>query len=177
MPATTAKKTATRKPAAKKTAARKPAAKQTAARKPVAKQTAAPKPAAKLTMPSMPSMPSMPTMPDVDQITDRVEDVMADAVKFMRDVTNTYVGVAVVVQDRLVHRGLTSTATYPNFLEEAKAKGEARMTELQDRFEPMVQRVADRFEPITERFEANLPAPVKDALETNRERVRKLLAA
>ena len=37
-------------------------------------------------------------------------------------------------------------------------------------------RVADRFEPITERFEANLPAPVKEALETSRERVRTLLA-
>ena len=166
MPATTAKKTATRKPAAKKTAA-----KQTATRKPVAKQTAAPKPAARMTM------PTMPTMPAVDQITGRVEDAMADAVKFMRDVTNTYVGVAVVVQDRLVHRGATSTASYPNFLGEAKAKGEARMTELQDRFEPIVQRVTDRFEPITERFEANLPAPVKEALEANRERVRKLLAA
>ncbi len=170
MPATTAKKTATRKPAAKKTAARKP----------VAKKTAAPKPAAKIsmpTMPTMPAMPAMPTMPAVDEFTTRVEDAMVDAVKFMRDVTNTSVGVAVVVQDRLVHRGATETATYPNFLEEAKAKGEARMTELQDRFEPIVQRVADRFEPITERFEANLPAPVKDALETNRERVRKLLAA
>jgi len=167
MPATTAKKTATRKPATKKTV------KKTAARKPVARTTAAPKPATKMTMPSMPSMPAMPA---VDQITGRVEDAMADAVKFVRDVTNTYVGVVVVVQDRLVHSGATNTATYPNFLEEAKAKGEARMTELQDRFEPIVQRVADRFEPITERFEANLPAPVKDALETNRERVRKLLA-
>jgi hypothetical protein len=156
MPATTAKKTATRKPAAKKTATPK---------------TVAPKPAAKI------SMPAMPTMPAIDEVTTRVEDAMVDAVKFMRDVTNTSVGVAVVVQDRLVHRGATDTATYPNFLEEAKAKGEARMTELQDRFEPIVQRVTDRFEPITERFEANLPSPVKDALEANRERVRKLLAA
>ena len=160
----TAKSTAkstTRKPAAKKTAARTTAAKKTAA-KPAAKVTAA-----KVTAPAMPS---------AAEVTERIEDAFEDIVKFMRDATHTYMGMGTVVQRRLINRDATDKLTMESFLQEAKAKGETLETEIRDRIEPIAKRVADRIEPITQRVEANLPAQVKDVLETGRERVRTLLA-
>lgn len=149
-------KTTTRKPAAKKTAARKTAA------KPAAKVTAA-----KVTAPAMPS---------AADVTERIEDAFEDIVKFMRDATHTYMGMGTVVQRRLINRDATDKLTMESFLQEAKAKGETLETEIRDRIEPIAKRVADRIEPITQRVEANLPAQVKDVLETGRERVRTLLA-
>lgn len=149
-------------PATKKTT------KKTTARKPAAKKTAARKPAAKMTMPEAPA---------VDEIADRVEDAMTDAVKFMRDAAHTYIGVGIAVQDRIVRRGAKDKATYPNFLDEAKAKGHARVTEIQDRFEPIAKRFEERFEPVTERFEARLPKQMQEALEDGRKRMRHILEA
>lgn len=155
----TGRTTTARKPAAKKTAARKPAATQAA--KPVVERAAAVQPA----------VASM-----VEDVTERIEDMVNTTVRFARDAAHTYIGMGVVVQDRIVRRS-ADKARYDNFLGEAKAKGAVRVDEIQGFIEPIVQRVADRFEPITERFEANLPAPVKGALETSRERVRTILAA
>ncbi len=125
------------------------------------------KPAAKKTAPAMPA---------TEDVADRFEDVLEDVVKFVRDATHTYMGMGLVVQRRLINRDVADKLTIEGFLEESKAKGLDLATEIQDRIEPLAQRVADRVEPITERFEANLPAPVKEALETSRERVRTLLA-
>lgn len=149
--ATTTKST-TRKPAAKKTAARTTAAKPAAA---------------KLTAPAMPS---------AADVTERIEDAFEDVVKFMRDATHTYMGMGTVVQRRLINRDATDKLTMESFLQEAKAKGQTLETEIRDRIEPIAKRVADRIEPITQRVEANLPAQVKEVLETGRERVRTLLA-
>jgi hypothetical protein len=145
----------------RKSTARKPAAKRTAARQPVAETVAAPQSVASV----------------VDDWTSRVETAMKDGAQFMRDAAYTYVGIGLVVQDRMVHRGLHDTVGYASFLEEAKAKGHVRVTEIQERFEPIVKSVTDRIEPITDRIEANLPAPVKEALDSGRERVRSVLAA
>jgi hypothetical protein len=95
----------------------------------------------------------------------------------MRDATHTYMGMGRVVQRRLINRDATDKLTVESFLQESKAKGHDMATEIQDRFEPIIQRINDRFEPITDRIESNLPTPVKEAIETSRERVRKLLAA
>lgn len=153
---------ATTKKTAKKTAARKPAAKKTAARKPAAKQVETKKPAF--------------DMPDMDEINERFDDIMTDAMKFVRDATYTSVGVPLVVQERLSKREFT-TMPYDEFMDEAKAKGETRVHEIQDRFEPYVQRLTDRIEPVTDRIEARLPEQVKEAIETGRDRVRHVLDA
>ena len=161
--ATTTKKTAT-----KRTTARKPAAKKTAARKPVAKKAAAVK------QPAVESMVSEVT-DRVEDVADRMEDAFGTAVKFARDAAHTYIGMGFVVQDRLARRDFDKMS-YSAFLEDAKVKGHDRVTEIQDRIEPYAKRVTERIEPITERIESNLPKPVKEALETGRERVRELLA-
>jgi hypothetical protein len=145
----------------------KKTAKKTTSRKPAAKKTAAKQPAAKITVPEMPK---------ADEVADRVEDVMTDAVKFVREAAHTYIGFGIAVQDRFVRRGATDKAKYPNFLEEAKAKGHARVTEIQDRFEPIAKRIEARFEPVTERFESRLPKPVKEVIDDGRDRVRHILA-
>jgi len=124
---------------------------------------------------------AIPTLPTPEVVADRVEDVVIDAVKFVRDAAHTYIGIGIAVQDRVVNRGATDKAVYPNFLEEAKVKGHARVAEIQDRVEPIAQRLADRVEPITERItgriESRLPEQMKGALETSRQRVRHILTA
>jgi hypothetical protein len=154
MPATTktTKKT-TRKPAAKKTAA-KPAAKKTETKAAETKHG----------------------VPAFDEINERVDDIVIDAVKLMRDAAHTSIGMGLVVQDRLVHRDL-SRISYQEFLDQAKSKGEVRMSRFQDRVEPIVQRFTDRIEPVTDRIESRLPEQMKDALDSGRERVRHVLAA
>jgi hypothetical protein len=153
----------------RKTTARKPAAKRATTRKSAAKPAA--KPVVETAAAVQPAVASM-----VEDVTERIEDMVNTTVRFARDAAHTYIGMGVVVQDRIVRRS-ADTARYDNFLDEAKAKGADRVNEIQGFIEPIVQRVADRFEPLTERFEANLPAPVKGALETSRQRVRTLLAA
>jgi hypothetical protein len=157
---TTTKKTTAKKTTAKKTTATRPAAKKTAAKKVTTKRPGF----------------EMPEMPKIDEINDRVDDIATDVVKFVRDAAHTYIGVGLVVQDRIARRD-ASTTTYAKFLEEAKTKGHTRMNEIQDRFEPYVQRVTDRVEPVVERVEARLPEQVKEVIDTSRERMRHVLAA
>ena len=145
-------------PTTTSTTTRKPAAKKTAARKPEAAQ-------------------AIPVAPAAKDIVARVEEIVTDAVKFVRDAAHTSIGMGMVAQRRLINRDATDKLTVESFLQESKGKGHELATEIQDRVEPIVQRVNERFEPITDRIEANLPAPVKEAIETGRQRVRKLLAA
>ena len=93
----------------------------------------------------------------------RTEDALETAVRYGRDASFAYIGAGFVVSDR-ISQGKFELMDYQAFIDEAKAKGEARVTEVQEFFEP-----------ISERFEAQLPAPVRDAIVDGRERVRELL--
>ena len=141
--------------------------KKTAARKPAAEKVEAEK--VETERPSF-------DMPDMDEVNERFDGIATDIVKFWRDATYTSVGVPLMVQERIAERD-TSTISYTEFVEQSKAKGEVRVTEIQDRFEPMAQRFVDQFEPVAERIEARLPDQVKEAIEASRDRMRHVLDA
>lgn len=170
--AETAKKTT-----AKRTAKKAPAKKATA-------RTTAAKPAAKPAVEHSPFGAVTDQLKDVEDRAERfvetasarIESAAGDVVKFARDMAHTYIGVGLVVQDRIVKRS-GEHAQYANFLEEAKERGHSQVSEIQARIEPLFERVTERFEPITERIEAQLPEQVREAIESGRERVRKLVAA
>jgi hypothetical protein len=159
--------TPTKKTTAKKTTARKTGARQTAAKKTLTTKAA--------TAPA--EQTSVRSVNDrLDGVSDRLEDAFESAVHFARDAAHTYIGIGLVVQDRITNRGTAATSRSGNLLTEAKDKGHDRVTEIQHWIEPYAKRVTERFEPITERIESTLPAPVKEALDSGRERVRELLA-
>ncbi len=162
--ATIAKKQpATKKSAAKKSAAKKPAAKKSAARKVAAKKA------------TVTATVDTATA-TLDEMNDRVTDALDKSAKFARDAAHTYIGVGLVIQDRLARRDFTTTVGYTEFLEQAKTMGHDRVVEIRDRVEPYAKRITDRIEPITDRIESTLPQPVKDAVDASRDRVRVLLA-
>lgn len=163
MATTAKKKTAAKKTTARKTTAKKTAAKKTAARKSTAKKAVTNEPvdAASATL---------------DEVTDRVNDALDKSVGFARDAAHTYIGVGLVIQDRVARRDFTTTVGYGEFFEQAKTMGHDRVVEIRDRVEPYAKRITDRIEPITDRIESTLPQPVKDAVDASRDRVRDLLA-
>ncbi len=112
----------------------------------------------------------------VSGASERFEDAFETAVKFARDAAHTYIGVGLVVQERIARRDFTSMMSYGEFVDQAKTKGHDRMVEIRSRVEPYAKMVTDRFEPITARLESTLPKPVKDVVDASRDRVRDLLA-
>lgn len=171
--AETAKKT-TAKRTAKKAPAKKATARTTTARTTAAKPAVEQSPLDAVT-------DQLKNVEDraerfVESASARIESAAGDVVKFARDMAHTYIGVGLVVQDRIVKRS-GEHAQYANFLEEAKERGHSQVSEIQARIEPLFERVTERFEPITDRIEAQLPEQVREAIESGRERVRKLVAA
>ena len=112
----------------------------------------------------------------VDEVTERAEDAFETVVRYAREAAHTSIGAAFVVPERINQRKF-ELIDYRTFLDEAKAQGEERAADVQHFFEPFVQRVNDAVEPITEKIEAQLPAPVREAIVDGRERVRELLSA
>ena len=161
---------ATTKTAAKKTTARKPAAKKTAARKPAAKKTATGQTASKQTAAFVADVNEF-----IDDASDRAEDAFETALRYAREAAYTYVGAGFVIQDRVAQRKF-DRVDYRTFLDEAKTKGEAQLSEIQSKIEPIAAKFTQAVEPIVDRIEETLPKQVKDAVEANRDRVRDLLS-
>ena len=111
----------------------------------------------------------------VEDVTERTDEFVETAVRFARDAAHASIGAGLVVQDRVSQRKF-ELIDYRTFNDEAKAKGEERVNEVQDFFEPITKRVNETVEPITERIEAQLPTPVREAIVERRERMRELLA-
>jgi len=110
----------------------------------------------------------------IDETSDRVEDAIETAVRFARDAAHTYVGMGFVIRDRVSERKF-ELVDYRTFLDEAKVKGEAQLSEIQSKIEPISARFTQTVEPVAEFIESTLPHQVKDVIDSNRDRVRHLL--